>query len=312
MTSQANDASTRAFFEQHACFGLPRADVVFFEQAMLAGPRRARPTAAGAPGELFLAPSGHGGVLPALAGSGALEDARARGIEVFSYWQVDNPLARPADALFLGLHAAEGARMSSKVVRKRDAAEKVGVLGLASGRLTCIEYSDLPAELREARDGAGELLFGDGNIALHALDLEFVAELTRSGFELPWHAARKQMSVVDEHGRRREINGFKFETFVFDALARAGRSATLEVERELEFSPVKNAEGLDSPRTARADLCRLHAGWARAAGLPLPPADAEGLHPIEIDPCLAEDERELAARGPLEPRITPRGHWYGG
>ena len=57
--------------------------------------------------------------------AGALEDAASRGVEQLSYFQVDNPLARPADPLFVGLHALERAEMSSKVVAKRDAAEKV-------------------------------------------------------------------------------------------------------------------------------------------------------------------------------------------
>ena len=69
-------------------------------------------------------------------------DARARGLTQLSYFQVDNPLARPADPLFLGLHAMQGAGMSSKVVAKRDAAEKVGVIGRANDKLGCIEYSE--------------------------------------------------------------------------------------------------------------------------------------------------------------------------
>src|SRR5205814_2332202 len=83
-------------------------------------------------------------------------------------------------------HVLERARMSSKVVRKRDASEKVGVIGRVDGKLSCIEYSDLPRELHEGRDAAGELLYGAGNIAMHVLDLEFVRELTRGGLQLPW------------------------------------------------------------------------------------------------------------------------------
>lgn len=310
LTSEANDEATRAFFAQHDWFGLQRADVVFFRQAMLpALDSRGRILLANK-GELFLAPNGHGGVLAALSSSGALDDARRRGIEVFSYFQVDNPLAPPADALFLGLHRTRRADMSSKVVRKRDAAEKVGVLGLADGRLTCIEYSDLPAGLRDARDARGELVFGDGNIALHALELDFVARLTESGFKLPWHLAQKRMNVIDEHGRSVQAEGWKFETFVFDALGLADRAATLEVERGEEFSPVKNAAGADSPRTARTDLCRLHARWAREAGFELPMVDEHGVHPVEIDPLVAESVEELRRRAGVRPRITPQGHWY--
>ena len=69
---------------------------------------------------------------------------------------------------------------------------------------------------------------------------------------------------------------------------------TLEVDRAVEFSPIKNATGEDSPETARRDLCRLHAEWARQAGLELPPAGPDGVVPVEVDPLVAEDAAELA------------------
>ncbi|NOT30940.1 MAG: UDPGP type 1 family protein [Planctomycetes bacterium] len=310
MTSPANDAATRAFFAQHAFFGLEPADVFFFAQDMLpALDEQGRMLFAGRD-ELFLAPNGHGGCLLGLASSGALDDMRRRGLTQLSYFQVDNPLVRPADPLFLGLHAEACAGMSSKVVTKRDAGEKVGVLGRVDGELACIEYSDLPAELREARAPSGELRFRAGNIAVHALTLDFVEQVTRGELELPWHLAKKQMRVVEADGRVLERTGIKFETFVFDALARSPRSVVLEVERAEEFSPVKNKSGEDSPASCRADLCRLYARWVRAAGLPLPPADDEGIHPLEVDPLCAETQDEFLARKGLRPDVRPTGHLY--
>jgi UDP-N-acetylglucosamine/UDP-N-acetylgalactosamine diphosphorylase len=310
LTSQANDAATRAFFAEHASFGLDPESIFFFQQAMLPALDARGKILMRARGEVFLAPNGHGGVLAALAASGGLEHARSRGARIFSYFQVDNPLARPADPLFLGLHALEGAQMSSKVVEKRDAAEKVGVIGRVDGRLSCIEYSDLPANLRDLRRSDGELVYGAGNIAIHAIDVAFVAELTRGGLQLPWHVAKKSMSVIDARGESVRMDGFKFETFVFDALAFTKRSVTLEVDRAVEFSPVKNAEGEDSPATARADMCRLYADWIESARLPLPPSDADGVRPVEVDPCLAEDAETFASRAPRAREVTPRGHFY--
>lgn len=310
MTSSANDVATRGFFAEHEYFGLDRESVFFFHQSMLpALDREGRILLCGR-GEVFLAPNGHGGVLSALAESGGLAHARARGIALFSYFQVDNPLARPADPLFIGLHALERAEMSSKVVEKRDAAEKVGVLGRIDGKLSCIEYSDLPAKLREARTPAGELVYGAGNIALHMIDLEFVERLTRGGLKLPWHVAHKQMAVIDAAGRPARVEGFKFETFVFDALRFASQSVTLEVDRRFEFSPIKNAQGEDSPATARADLCRMYAHWIERAGLVLPAPGDDGVVPVEIDPCIAEDLETFLERASAAPRITPRGQLY--
>jgi len=303
MTSPQNDAQTRAFFEEHEWFGLERDSVVFFQQSMLPALSPEGRVLRAAPGRLFLAPTGHGGVLGALRSSGALEHAREQGIERFSYFQVDNPLVVPFDPLFLGLHRLEGARMSSKVVEKRDAAEKVGVLAWRAGRLAVIEYSDLPAELREARDARGRLRYSAGSIALHVIERALVEELTGANLALPWHLARKQMSVLDAAGKPVESTGVKFESFVFDALAFSEKSAVLEVERAREFSPVKNASGEDSPAQARADISRLHARWLEAAGVAAP---AE----LEIDPLFADDEHSLRARLPHEPRQVGRGHFY--
>lgn len=310
MTSAATDAPTRTFFERAGFFGLSRDDVVFFQQAMVPALDAHGRILMGSPGAPFLAPNGHGGVLAALATSGALEHARQRGVEIFSYFQVDNPLAPPADPLFLGLHALAGARMSSKVVRKRSPGEKVGVLGRSDGRLTCIEYSDLPEDLRHACDARGDLSFWAGSIALHAIDRDFVEDLTRGGLRLPWHVARKRIPVTDAQGRKQEVEGAKFEAFVFDALAEAGPSVVLEVAREREFSPVKNKEGEDSPATARADQCRLFASWAARAGVALPPPGADGVHQVEVDPRFAEDEDEFLARMPATPRAVAGGHLY--
>lgn len=310
MTSPANDAATRSFFAQHAFFGLEPTDVFFFAQDMLPALDEEGRMLFAARDELFLAPNGHGGCLLGLASSGALDDMRRRGLTQLSYFQVDNPLVRPADPLFLGLHQEARAGMSSKVVAKRDAGEKVGVLGRVDGELACIEYSDLPAELRDARAPGGELRFRAGNIAVHALTVAFVEQVTRGGLELPWHLAKKQMRVVEADGRVVERTGIKFETFVFDALARSPCSVVLEVERAEEFSPVKNKSGEDSPASCRADLCRLYARWVRAAGLPLPPADDDGIHPLEVDPLCAETQDEFLARESLRPDVRPTGHLY--
>ncbi len=309
MTSPANDAATRAFFAAHGWFGLAPADVFFFAQAMLPALDPEGRMLFAAPGRLFLAPDGHGGVLGGLARSGALADARARGLRELSYFQVDNPLARPADPLFLGLHAEAEAGMSSKVVEKRDAGEKVGVIGKSDGRLGCIEYSDLPAELREAREPDGALRFRAGNIAVHALQVGFVERIVAQDLSLPWHLAHKRVQAWSEDGVR-ETPATKFETFVFDALARSEASVTLEVVRGEEFSPVKNRSGQDSPATARADQCALYASWVRAAGRALPPPDADGVLPVEIDPLVAESREEFLARRPEASRIDERGHLY--
>ena len=311
MTSATNDAETRAYFEGVEYFGLGAENVRFFQQRMLPALTEEGRIVLAAKDALFLAPNGHGGTLDALATSGCLVDAAARGVEQFSYFQVDSPVARPTDVLFLGLHQLADAEMSSKVVAKRTPEEKVGVLGCADGKLGCIEYSDLPDELRHARDDCGELLFRAGNIANHVMRRDFIEGLTSGGnLRLPWHLARKSLATVDESGAPAKVEGVKFETFVFDALGAATRSVTLEVERRLEFSPIKNAEGDNSPTTCKQDLGEVFAEWVTAAGGPAPPLDEDGVARLEVDPRFAEDESGFAARAPVTPREVDGGHLY--
>ncbi len=311
MTSPANDRATRAFFDARGFFGLDRDQVCFVPQAMQPALDPEGRIVMATRSSLFLAPDGHGGVFDALGRGGALEAARERGVEYFSYVQVDNPLARALDPLFVGLHAIAGARMSSKVLKKRDANEGLGVTGERGGRIRCIEYSDLSERMREARDADGELVWGMGGIAMHLFTLELAEELSGSGTALPWHVARKRIRGIDASGAEVSLEGVKFERFVFDALTRSPRSVTLEVAREEQFSPLKNREGLDSPESVRRDLRRLHAGWVREAGLELPPPPAEGVPPaVEVDPLLAESGAELRARGAVTPVRRETGWLY--
>ncbi len=310
MTSPANDGTTRTFFEQNEFFGLAPDDVHFFQQEMLPALDEEGQILFSAPDSLFLAPNGHGGVLSGLRRSGMLDDMARRGVEQLSYFQVDNPLVRPADPLFLGLHVGAGADMSSKVVSKRNPDEKVGVLGRIDGRMGCIEYSDLPESLREAKGEDGQLSFRAGNIAVHVLRREFAERVSSGSLELPWHVAKKTMKVVDEDGESVERTGFKFETFVFDALAESPVSVTLEVDRSQEFSPIKNRVGEDSPETSRADLSKLFSDWVTAAGLVLPDPGEGGEVRVEVDPLFAETEEEFLARGRPEPQVSEHGHLY--
>jgi hypothetical protein len=62
--------------------------------------------------------------------------------------------------------------------------------------------------------------------------------------------------------------------------------AVLEIEREDEFAPVKNAPGAaeDSPDTARALVLAQHARWLAAAGAVLEGAEP---HVAEVSPLLS-------------------------
>ena len=295
MTSEENDGATRDFFEAKDFFGLRREDIFFFRQGMV--------PSLGLDGKLFLSgpsrlarnPDGHGGSLSGLATSGALADMRRRGVEIISYFQVDNPLVTIADPVFIGWHADSGSEMSSKVLEKTGPDERIGSVCLRGGRPAVIEYIDMDPERARARDAAGRLVFRTGSIAIHLIDVAFVERMGGAG-GLPWHASRKKVPCFngEKTVKPEKENACKFETFVFDAIPLADRSLNLEVSREEEFAPVKNAAGIDSAASCRQLLSRRFCRWLTACGIAIPRAGAgKGEPSVEISPLYSLDAEEL-------------------
>lgn len=311
MTSPANHEATVGFFRAAGFFGLREGDVRFFQQGVMPSFDRATGRVLlNDRHEVSLNPDGHGGSLKALVDSGAVADMRRRGVEHVSYTQIDNPLVRVIDPVFIGLHAGasdSSAEMSSKMVTKAHAGEKVGVLCNVGGKTAVIEYSDMPRELSEATEPDGSPRFAAGSIAIHMIAVEFIERLSAgmrsgSGAALPYHRADKKVPYVDlATGRRAEpteANAVKLELFVFDALPLCRSSIVLETDRVDEFAPIKNATGADSPETCRQTQTRRAGRWLSAAGCRLPYAADGSLNcTLEISPRTAMDAAELKARG---------------
>jgi UDP-N-acetylglucosamine/UDP-N-acetylgalactosamine diphosphorylase len=314
MTSHANHAATEAFFVEHRFFGLDRARVHFFRQGRMPAVNFGGKILLETKSSLALSPDGHGGALRALQRSGALDLMQREGVDTLSYFQVDNPLVRCIDPAFLGWHHLRGSEMSSKMVAKAYAEEKVGVFCAQAGRLTVVEYSDLPLALQHEKDAAGKLRYVAGSIAIHVLDREFVRRMAGGGegVALPFHRADKKIPTLDAAGaplRPDKPNGVKFELFVFDAVPFARAPLVIETLRADEFSPVKNADGADSPLTCRNDQLRQFARWLRAEGA-APATDPTGLpaFPLEVSPLFGYDEDSFAdswRRLAVKPRIEP-------
>jgi len=300
MTSETNDRNTRQFFAENGYFGFAKDDIFFFSQRMLPALDRHGKIILDAKDHIFMSPNGHGGSLLALKESGALDHMKQRGIELISYFQVDNVLIKIIDPVFIGYHRQRSAEMSSKMVAKRDPDERVGVFGRIDGKLKVIEYSELPDNLKNRRTAEGELVFGGGSIAIHLINVDFVNSIAGEEFKLPFYRAIKKIPYIDSHGRAvqpEQPNGFKFESFVFDALTLTSRSVIMEVIREDEFSPVKNSSGADSPETARKALSTVAAGWLEAAGYSVKRDEhGQSVPNLEISPLYARNQESLLAR----------------
>lgn len=301
MTSPATNDETIDFFKKNHFFGLPADTVIFFQQ----GSMPALDMASGkllleAPGKLFLSPDGHGGTLTALARTGLLERLRDLGIRHLFYFQVDNPLVKVADPIFLGHHLLARSEVSSKVIRKETPTEKLGNFVQVHGRCTMIEYSDLPENLARQTKPDGNLLIAAGNPAIHIFALDFLATVTRGATAIPFHVARKKVPYLNDQGvavQPTKENALKFERFIFDVLPRAERWVLVETSRREEFEPLKNATGPDSPESVARAMTNLAAQWLETAGVKVP-RDAKGqvAFPLEISPLYALDAQELAGK----------------
>jgi UDP-N-acetylglucosamine/UDP-N-acetylgalactosamine diphosphorylase len=117
-----------------------------------------------------------------------------------------------------------------------------------------------------------------GSIAIHAFSLPWLSRVAADpAFALPWHRARKKVACLDATGRTAvpsAPNATKLEQFLFDLLPLAPRVAVHEVDRAREFAPVKNAEGADSPATARAAVSAEAARRRRVSGDVVPVVSA--------------------------------------
>lgn len=294
MTSPATDAETRDYFAKEDRCGLKAESLHFFCQGQM-------PAVDAATGQILLAgkddialsPDGHGGIVTALRDSGCLEDAKRRGIKLFYYAQIDNPLAELCDPVLLGFHLLSHSQLTTQVVKKRFAKEKVGNVVSIDGKTQIIEYSDLPDWVAEHTTPDGDLKLWAGNIAIHVFDLNFLESVANKAEGLPFHRAHKKVAHVDPEGNLvspTEPNAFKFERFVFDLLPLAERALVVEADAARVFAPVKNADGaaVDTPSQAREALLRLHREWLEEAGVRID----DGVR-VEIHPNWALDEAEV-------------------
>jgi len=290
MTSQANHDDTLRYFEEENWFGFSRDDIFLFPQNMIPSLDTEGRLILESKNRIFANPDGHGGSLTALRTSGSLDVMKERGIDLISYFQVDNPLVRIIDPAFIGFHTLRGADISSKALKKTGPGEKVGVfVEFSGGRTGVVEYSDLPEDRAGLRDENGELQYRAGSIAIHLFSREFCEAITSGAdLSLPFHTARKKITAFVQ-GRVREIEGYKFEKFVFDALLLTGKNVVFETDREGEFAPVKNAEGVDSVESARQMMTDLYRSWLTEQGIRVPDRTSV----IEISPLLAVEPGDI-------------------
>ena len=251
---------------------------------------------------MAVAPDGNGGIYQALLLSTARTDMRKRGIKHVHAYCVDNCLVRVADPVFIGFAASKDVDIATKVVRKRNAQEPVGLILLKNGRPDVVEYSEIDTAMAEAKDQQNPnlLKFRAANIVNHYYSFRFLETIEDWAHNLPHHVARKKIPYMDtEKGeaiRPDKPNGVKLEQFVFDVFPFLDlqRFASLEVDRQEEFSPLKNGKGTgeDNADTSRRDILQQGSRWVKAAGATVvSETDAAG---VEVSPLISYAGEGLA------------------
>jgi len=247
MTSNLNHHIIIDFFKDNSYFGYPPQDIVFFEQGVEPSFTHDGKIIIESESTLSLSPDGNGGIYRALLVAGCIDDMILRGVEHLHIYGIDNVLTKAVDPYFIGACIHNQAEVGNKVVWRASKGEKVGVTAQLDGRMHILEYSEIPQQLAESSDSNGKLLFGAANICNHYVSVRFLSEVILPNLSSTYHIAKKKIPYMDVDTRHTvdpsSINGLKLEMFIFDVFPLASRWTVVEVAREDEFAPVKNAPG---------------------------------------------------------------------
>ena len=252
MTSKENNDETINFMEKHNYFGYDKDSVRFFAQSELPLVDAKGKLLVGKDMKIREASDGNGGTYSSLRASGCLAEMKEKGIKWVFIGGVDNALLKMADTILLGMAIDKKVQIASKSIVKANPHERVGVFAKMNGHPKVIEYSEMPEKMAEEVDNDGELKYGEAHIMCNLYTIEAIEKISKE--TLIYHSAFKKNSYIDENGREvipTEPNSFKFESFIFDAFELFDDIAILRGKREDDFAPVKNKEGVDSPKTAK-------------------------------------------------------------
>jgi len=321
MTSGPTQEDTDGFFKGTACpapleeaavktrksvdpyFGLPEKDVTLFQQGVLPCIAPDGKFMLESKGKVAEAPDGNGGIYKALLRPfietdsepiSIVQDMKNRGVEHVYAYCVDNCLAKVADPVFIGFAAEKQVQIATKVVRKDNPKESVGLIMQKNGRPAVVEYSELDDATAEAQDPSNPQLlkFRAANIVNHY----YTIAMLEKKFTLPPHVAKKAIPCIDlktgEKIKPESKNGIKLEQFIFDNFKELSLDefASFEVDRKEEFSPLKNKDGEDSPETSYRDIMLQGKRWLEAAGATI----GEKLDGVEVPPMVSYDGEGLS------------------
>lgn len=252
MTSEKNNDCIIEFLEEKNYFGYKKEMVYFFIQEM-------NPTISldcnfmlEAMDKISKSPNGNGGWFYSLRRAGLLKDIKQMGIEWLNIFAIDNVLQRIADPCFIGATIQHNCGAGAKVIKKASPTERIGVVCRRNGRPSIVEYYEMTDAMIHERDAAGNLAYQFGVILNYLFQVEKLEQIADRN--IPLHIIKRKVDSIDCNGnviKPDQENGYKLETLVLDQIEMMDHCLMYEIEREREFAPIKNMNGIDSIDTAR-------------------------------------------------------------
>ena len=241
MTSKRNDKLTKEYFEKNNYFDYPKENVFFFTQDT--------DYVLDVNGKLMLEDkgiikkdsNGNGDVYRAFKSAGL--NKTLDNVDYIVVSGIDNILLDIIDPVFIGLTCDNNLDIASKSIAKEDLDNSDWVFARVDDEPHIIKPSYLTGEMRYKKDKEGKYEFNQFNILCHIYKKNVFIEC--EDISLPYHAAFRKTNYLDEKGDIIEAtspNSYKFEKFIYDAFAYYKNFALLEVERDREFSPIKEKE----------------------------------------------------------------------
>ncbi|MBR2712159.1 MAG: UTP--glucose-1-phosphate uridylyltransferase [Bacilli bacterium] len=237
MTSKSNNDSTIDFFEQHNYFNYPKDKIIFFTQNELC--------ILDEEGNLVLEnkytikkeSNGNGDIFKSFKDNNLnsyLDD-----IDWISVFGIDNIILDIIDPLFIGLSIYNNTLIASKSISK-PITDKDWVFARVDNKPTIIKSTYLSDEMKNSNK------YNQTNILSHLFSKDAFIKLEET--ILPYHRVYRKNRFLDKHGNiinPDKPNSFKFEKLIFDAFYHFDDMTLLEVEKEDEFSPIKDKESIN-------------------------------------------------------------------
>lgn len=247
MTSDVTHNETVLYFKSNNNFGINSCDLYFFKQNSIPALTYDGEIIMETETKMSLSANGNGDIYESLISSGVYDKLITQGVEYLQIVSIDNILSKISDPIFFGLVKMQNVELGVKAIAKKHDFENVGVFCEIDDKLNIIEYSEIGEKMASQKDDNNNRIFDCANISSYIIKLKAMYNCATK-YKIDYHIARKNIKTNKEI-----VKGIKLELFIFDLFRYFNTYVIAKVDRNFEFSPIKNKIGEDSPETAIRD-----------------------------------------------------------